>query len=532
MEIADLGAAARSGNVARLHDATAERHPDLPAIEMAGRTLTHADLAGRSKTFAGGLHDMGLEPGDRLVLYLPNCPQYLVAALGGLRAGTPVSFTNPQYRARELTHQLDDTDAAAVVTHPALREHLGEALTRTEADPAVITVGDPTEIPEDDAHFETVEGEPTTVEREADDVALQPYTSGTTGRPKGVLLTHRNVRVQGLVGLDEEVPPEDLRSLIWLPLYHITGFTHCAWVPLLQGGSLHLRNPAEWDAATCMRDIEALDASHFVGVTAMYVDMVQDDAFGDFDLTSLEVAAEGGAKMSVAVQKRFEETAGVDVTEGYGLTETNGATHSGEDAPLGVKAGTVGPPTRITDSKIVDSEGNEVPPGEEGELLVRGPQVMKGYHDRPEATEAAFTDLGYFRTGDIATRDDDNYYEIVDRKKHVIVTAGYNVYPSEVEELLHEHEAVAEAAVVPIPDERRNEVPKAYVVPAPGVTPGEEVTAEGIQQFCRQELADYKHPREVEFIEELPRTTSGKVRKYKLEERDAEGGAGAGASDD
>ena len=518
MHVDDLDEDPLSGNAAGLHDRTAELHGDLPAIEASGETMTHAAVNERAAAFAGGLHDLGLAEDDRIVLYHPNTPAYMLAVLGGLKAGTPVSFMNPQYKPREMVYQLEDTDADAVVTHWMLRNNVSEALEEADVDPLVITSGDREEVPDADTHFEDVAGEPTHVDRSGDDVALQPYTSGTTGRPKGVLLTHRNVRAQGVDGLGGDVTPEDMKSLVQLPLYHITGFTHCSWVPLVYGGTLHLRSPARWQAEVAMETIEDLGITHFVGVTAMYVDMVNDDSFGEFDLTSLEIAGEGGAKMAVAVQREFEATAGVDITEGYGLTETNGATHSEQDAVFGAREGTVGQPTRMTDSKIVDETGEEVQPGEEGELLVRGAQVMKGYHDMPDATERAFTERGYLRTGDVARRDADNYYEIVDRKKHVIVSAGYNIYPSEIEELLTEHEAIAEAAVVGIPDERRNEVPKAFVVTVPDVEPGVDVTAEEITQFVLDEIAEYKHPREVEFIDDLPRTASGKIQKFKLVE--------------
>jgi long-chain acyl-CoA synthetase len=267
--------------------------------------------------------------------------------------------------------------------------------------------------------------------------------------------------------------------------------------------------------------IESERISEFVGVTAMYADMVGSDAFGDYDLTSLEQAAEGGAKLTPAVQEAFEATAKVEIYEGYGLTETTGATHSQVGSVYGSRHGTVGQPLRHTDCRIVDSDGEEVPPDQTGELLVRGPSVMDGYHERPEATEEAFTDAGFFRTGDIARRDAEGYYEIVDRKKHVIVTAGYNVYPSEVEDLLAEHEAVREAAVVGVPDERRNETVKAYVVPANGDPDDPGVTAEEIREFSLDNVAAYKHPREVAFIAELPRTASGKIQKFKLEEEPA-----------
>jgi long-chain acyl-CoA synthetase len=323
-----------------------------------------------------------------------------------------------------------------------------------------------------------------------------------------------------------KVPGDEVKSLLYLPLYHITGFTHTAMQPLVSGGALYLRNPTDWDADEAMATIEAEGITDFVGVTAMYVDMVNAESFGDHDFSSLVQASEGGAKMSVAVQREFEETAGIEITEGYGLTETNGATHSQLRSTFGPRHGTIGQPLRMVDARIVDESGEEVPLGETGELLVRGAQVMAGYHNLPEATAEAFTDDGFFRTGDIARRDPDNYFEIVDRKKHMIVTAGYNVYPSEIEELLHEHDTVAEAAVVGVPDERRNEVPKAYVVVKPGVEAGVDVESEELKQYCLDRVAEYKHPREVVFINELPRTASGKIQKYKLVDGDAVAAAG------
>jgi long-chain acyl-CoA synthetase len=336
-----------------------------------------------------------------------------------------------------------------------------------------------------------------------------------------VRLTHDNVRAQLLTTLasrTDDLGPDAVNSLVWLPLYHITGFVHTALQPLVRGGTVFLRSAANWDAEAAMALIERERISEFVGVTAMYADMVANDAFGEYDLTSLVQASEGGAKLTASVQEAFEATADVPVYEGYGLTETTGATHTQVGSTFGPRHGTVGQPARHTDCRIVDEAGEEVPLGEEGELLVRGPGVMAGYHDRPEATAAAFTDTGFFRTGDIARRDAESYFEIVDRKKHVIVTAGYNVYPSEVEDLLAEHEAVREAAVVGVPDERRNETVKAYVVPANGDPDEPGTTAEALKEFALERIAAYKHPREVAFIDELPRTASGKIQKYRLEE--------------
>ncbi|QLK25474.1 acyl--CoA ligase [Natrinema zhouii] len=521
MKLEAVDTSARAGNVGKLFDQTAAQHGDAQAMEHHGRRWTHEEFRDWTAELAGALHDIGLEPGDRMLLFLPNCPQYLVASIGAFKAGIEISPVNPQYKRREVAYQMTDTDASAIVTHPALRPIVEQALEDADMTLEVITIRseDWDREPADHA-FEELRGEPTLVDRADDDVALLPYTSGTTGDPKGVRLTHRNTRAQlmwPLTASNVDVDPEDVRSLTWLPLYHITGFTHTALQPLVGGGRLYFRSALEWDAQECMQLIEDEGITHFVGVTTMYADMVESEDFGECDLTSLESASEGGAKLSTAVQEQFEETAGVDISEGYGLTETHGATHTQAGSTFGLQHGTIGQPLRMTDCKLVDESGDEVAPGEEGELVVRGPQVMTGYLNLPEATDRAFTENGYFRTGDIARRDGNNYYEIVDRKKHMINTAGYNVYPSELENLLLEHEAVADVAVVGVPDERRNEVPKAFVVPAEGVEPGSDVTNEALKEFCLDEVASYKHPREIEFIEELPRTTSGKVQKYKLE---------------
>ncbi|WP_306057579.1 class I adenylate-forming enzyme family protein [Natronococcus wangiae] len=539
MELVDVDPAAREGNVARLFAETASRHGDALAMERRGDRTTHAELRERTAAFAGGLCDLGLEAGDRMLVFLPNCPQFLVAALGAFRAGVVFSPVNPQYKRREVVYQLEDTNASAIVTHPALRRIVDEALEETGRECTVVTVSsERADRDPDDTAFEDVRGEPALIERADDDVALLPYTSGTIGDPKGVTLTHRNVRAQLcwiLTAPDDGLEPTEVRSLTWLPLYHITGFTHTALQPLVRGGGLFFRSALEWDPEECLALIEREEVTHFIGVTTMYADMVGAEGFGEYDLSSLETAAEGGAKLSAAVQERFEETAGVDIEEGYGLTETTGATHTQTGSVYGLRHGTVGQPLRTVDCKLVDERGREVSPGEEGELLVRGPQVAAGYHGMPEATDAAFTERGYFRTGDVARRDERNYYEIVDRKKHVIVSGGYNIYPSELENLLLEHDAVADAAIVGIPDERRDEVPKAFVVPAseasgsssgersepdgvpePSDEPGEVVTADELTRFCLENLAEYKHPREIAFVDDLPRTTSGKVQKYKL----------------
>ncbi|WP_158057258.1 class I adenylate-forming enzyme family protein [Halorussus halophilus] len=517
MHVSSFPASVRSGNVARLYAETARTHPDRLAVEMGGRSLTHAEYDAHASRFAGGLRELGLDPGDRLALYAPNSSEYLIGALGALKAGTPFTPMDPKYQPREIRYQLRDSDARAVVTHADLRERLGDALETMNTELQVVTIGADRETDSDavtgDVSFAEVDSRPLVATRCDEDVAMQPYTSGTTGDPKGVLLTHENLRAQSLMGFEKtNLPAERERFLSVLPLSHISGFVNRTWQPLVRGGSVYLRDPAEWDPESAMADIEEHDITKFGAVTAMYVDIVNHESFGDYDLSSLEEAMEGGTKMPTAVQEQFEDATGVGMYEAYGLTEAAGATHFGFDAMAGPKLGTIGQPHRATSCKVVDDDGNELPPGQTGELLIRGPNVMQGYHDKPDATDEAFTETGYLRTGDVVRCDEDNYYEILDRKSSVIVTGGYNVYPAEVENVLYDHPAVVDAAVVGVPDERRNETVKAFVVPESEIA----TTEEELRAHCLDQLAAYKHPREIELVKTLPRTTSGKVKKFEL----------------
>ncbi|GKZ13664.1 AMP-binding protein [Haladaptatus sp. T7] len=518
MEADSFSVAARSGNVARLYDETAECHAEKLALETDGKRYTHAELRDRSARFAGGLQALGLRPGDRIALFLPNCPEFVIAALGALKAGTPFVPMNPQYRTREVAYRLDDSDATAVVVDESLRETAADAIRGVETDPVVIGRGDwdgedGDGIADADRMFADVDGEPVLAERTDGDVAMQPYTSGTTGTPKGVLLTHRNLRAQSFMGFERTaLDADEERFLSVLPLSHIAGFVNRTWQPLVRGASVFLRDSESWDPEAAMATIESKRITKFGAVAAMYVDIVEHDSFGEYDLSSLAESMEGGATMPTPVQETFENGVGVELFEAYGLTETGGGTHAGINATFGPRPGTIGQPFRATDCAVVDEDGETVSPGEAGELLVRGPHVMKGYHERPEATDAAFTDDGYFKTGDIVRRDEDNYYEVLGRKSDVIVTAGYNVYPGEVEEVLYDHPDVAEAAVVGKHDDRRGETVAAYVVPATGVSPN----ADRLREYCLETMAAYKHPREIEFVRTLPRTTSGKVQRFEL----------------
>ena len=512
--------------------ATVEERPEAPAVAFDGQTFDYETLWGQVGAFASGLADAGVGAGDRVALYLPNLPQFVVGFHGTLRAGAAVVPTNPQYKAREIDHILSDAGASVVVTLPDLVPFVEEVRADTPVE-TVVTVGDDTETSES---FESFLGDPAfeTVARADDDVACQPYTSGTTGQPKGVLLSHENLRsnaaVSATLAPDDGLRPDD-RMLGVLPLFHIYGMTVTMNATLLSGGT-YAPLPS-WDVQQALSVIEATGVTTFHGVPAMYNDVVTTDA-GEADLSGLRLCGVGGSGIPEEVLRRFEELYDATIYEGYGLTETSPVTHF-NTPDAGRRVGSIGKVLPGVDARVVDESFDPVTPvaegpvdeseteldGVTGEIVVSGPNVCLGYHDRPAANEAAFTEADgqrWFHTGDVGYHDEDGFFYVVDREKHVIVTGGYNVYPREVEELLFEHEAVADAAVVGVPDERRGETVQAFVVP----TPGTETTPEALKQYCLDSLAEYKHPREVAFVEELPRTTTGKVQKFELVEESAE----------
>lgn len=494
-------------------------HPDAPAVWEDGDELTYAELWELAGRFAGGLADRGVEPGDRVAIYLPNITEFVVAFYGTLRAGGVVVPMNPQYKAREIEHLLADSEAEVVVT---LEENLSEvdAVRDETALEHVVTVG------EEDPLEDFLAAEPLeTVDRADDDIAVQPYTSGTTGTPKGVLLSHHNLQFTTEVNVDvPDLGPDD-RLLGVLPLFHIYGMA-VVMNGALYAGSTFYAMP-EWEPGEALERFEQEGITVFFGVPAMFNDLVNHPEVDSEALSSIRFANSGGDSIPIDVLERFEELAGTEVFEGYGLTETSPTTHAGR--PGERRKGSVGRPLPGVQATVVDEDFKTVPPVEEGpideeeadleaitgEIVIAGPNVMQGYYELPEANEAVFTEVDgtrWLHTGDIGYRDEDGYYYVIDREKHVIVTGGYNVYPREVEEVLYEHPAVAEAAVVGLEDERRGQTVVAYVVP----TPDADATPDDIREYCLAELAAYKHPREVTFVNELPRTATGKVQKFRI----------------
>ncbi|MFB6172493.1 MAG: class I adenylate-forming enzyme family protein [Haloarculaceae archaeon] len=505
------------GSIANLLTRTVETFPDRVAIEHAGEARTYAEFGSRVRRLAGGLHEMGLAPDDRVVVHLPNGVPYAETIWGCVHAGVVASPSNPQYRRRELEYQLDHSDARAVVTSGEGEEHaapvaedLGLDVISTDPESEYTTLDDLVE-----------RGEPTLVERGDDDVMLQLYTSGTTGKPKGVLHTHRNYRVQLVQSIASYTAgPVRGDELIVLPMFHLTGNNQML-VALTTGRTVRVLRPDEWNPERVLDAIDAHDVPMFVGVATMFVDLLETyKADPDrWDVSTFQRAAQGGTKLPEPVHEEFEAVLDVSVSEGYGSTETTAATHTVGASTLGDKIGSVGQPIGHVRSKLVDPEtGEEVGTGEEGELLVKSPQVMKGYYKNPDANEEAFTDDGWFRTGDIAERDEDNYYYIKGREKEMILTGGYNVYPAEVEQTLYDHPEIQEAAVVGVPDERKGET----VAAAVSLVEGSDLSPDDVREYVLDELAPYKHPRVVEIVDELPTTGSGKVRKVDVKDRLAE----------
>ncbi len=515
-------------NLVRHIEEVVDEQAERPAVIYEDTEISYGEFWAQTGQFAAALRDAGVEDGDAVGVYLPNLPQFVVAFHGALRAGCRVVPMNPQYKSREIEHLLSDSGAETVVALADVVPFVEEVREDTNVE-RVVTVGGDADSGTPFREFLT-DGDDTVAERGDDDVAVQPYTSGTTGKPKGVQLTHHNLATNTRQSIDivpDGVDPED-RKLGVLPLFHIYGMTVGMNAALFAGASFYPL--PKWDAQQAMGLVADADITLFDGVPAMYNDVINQPNAEEFDLSSLRQCTVGGSGIPIEVLRRFEELYPVKIYEGYGLTETSPVTHF-NSPNWGRRVGSIGKPLEGVDARIVTPDFEDVPPIGEGpvdeddaemdditgELVVSGPNVMKGYSGLPDANEEAFTEADgkrWFHTGDLGYHDEDGYFYVVDRKKHMINTAGYNVYPREVEELLFEHEAVADVAVVGVPDDRRGETVKAFVVKAPDA----DVTGEELKQFCLDRLAEYKHPREVEFVDELPRTTTGKVQKFELVE--------------
>jgi long-chain acyl-CoA synthetase len=523
---------------------SARKHPAATATIFLNSKLSYGQLNQLTDRFAAALQQLGVKKGDRVAIYMANCPQYVIGYYGALKAGAIVVTFNPLYSAREVGHQLKDSGAETILVmsrfYPIVKQVRAQTALKNvivtnikEYFPPLIKLlftlfkekheGDRQDISGDpDAHwFQDVlsqapaKSQP--VEVKPSDTACFLYTGGTTGVPKGAELSHSNLMSNAVACRHWLHDIEEAREVVLtaLPLYHSYGMTTCMNLSVYAAAAM-LLIPNPRDIPDLMKNINKHRPTLFPGVPTMYVAFNNFPDIDKYDVKSIRACISGAAGLPVEVQKRFQELTGARLVEGFGLSEASPVTHAN---PIfgKVKIGTIGLPWPDTEAKIVDLETGkkELPVGEIGELIIRGPQVMKGYWNMPEETAIALRE-GWLYTGDIARMDDEGYFQIVDRKKDMIIAGGFNIYPRDVEEVLYEHPKVKEAVVAGIPDPYRGETVKAYII----LKEGETVTEEEIIEFCKGKMAKYKVPRAVEFRTELPKTIVGKILRRMLVEEE------------
>ncbi|KQU89756.1 long-chain fatty acid--CoA ligase [Variovorax sp. Root318D1] len=523
-------------------DTTARRYPDKPAIVYCGALVTYAQLRGRVDALAGYLQQrLGVEPGDRVLLASQNCPQFVTAFYAVLRAGGVVVPVNPMSKAAEVRHYALDSGArVACVAQdllPALTLGEGEGdgelrgvLVHAYADAVDTSASDDVlpdwvtapRAPLDDArlhgfeHAIALDLAPAELPLSPDDLAVLPYTSGTTGHPKGCMHTHATM----LASLASSAVWKQLHvetvTLAVAPLFHMLGLQNGMNMPMFLGATAVMM--PRWDPAMAVRLIERHAVTAWSAPPAMVIDLFSHPDAERRDLSSLALLSGGGAAMPEAVAAMLLQRHGLSYNEGYGLTETASFLHA--NPPARGKRQCLGMPTQGVDSRIVDPVTfEELPPGETGELVTRGAQVMKGYWRNPEADREAFIEIGgqrFFRTGDLALMDEEGYFFLRDRLKRMINASGYKVWPTEVENAMYEHPAIHEACVIAVPDGKRGESVKALVVLKPAQRG--QVREEEIVAWCRERMAVYKAPRVVEFLDRLPKSGTGKILWRELQE--------------
>jgi long-chain acyl-CoA synthetase len=496
-------------NLADILIETTQRHGDRPVVRLDDTVVTYAALEEASARVAGLLRERGIAAGDRVGIMMPNVPSFPVIYYGILRAGGIVVPMNVLLKGREAGFYLSDAGVELVFAWEECAAAAEEGAAEAGAEVIVVQPGAFERL------LDAAEPARELAERAAGDTAVILYTSGTTGKPKGAELTHGNLRRNveiaaiGLTRLSED----DL-LLGALPLFHSFGQTCSMNSAVRTGASLDLM--PRFDPTRALELMDSDGITVFQGVPTMYYALLNHPERDRYDTSKLRLCVSGGAALPVEVLRGFEQAFGAAILEGYGLSETSPVA-SFNQLDHERKPGSIGTPIEGVEMKVVDEDDNEVPPGEIGEIVIRGHNVMKGYWNRPDATAEAMRG-GWFHSGDLARMDEDGYFFIVDRKKDMILRGGYNVYPREVEEVLYEHPAILEAAVVGLPDERLGEEVGAAIALRPG--------ADAIRDFVKQRMAAYKYPRRIWFVDELPKTATGKILKREIEVPDRAAAAG------
>lgn len=531
-------------NIQAVLKQSCERFADKQAFSNLGRTLTYGELYKLSGEFAAYLQqNTDLQPGDRIAVQLANVLQYLIVVFGAMRAGLIVVNTNPLYTAREMEHQFNDSGAKALVCLANMAHLAEQVLPKTGIRQVVVTeVGDmlppvkrmlvnavvkhvkkmvpaynlPKAVKFTDAMALGRGKAPREANPASDDVAVLQYTGGTTGVAKGAMLTHRNIvanmlQCRALMGSELANGCETMVAP--LPLYHIYAFTfHCMTMMLIGAHNVLITNPR--DLPTFVKDLGKYRVTGFVGLNTLFVALCNNEDFRKLDFSSLKATFSGGMALQLAAAERWQQVTGCEICEGFGMTETSPVVSVNPFG--GIQIGTIGIPMPSTLCKVIDDEGNDLPMGAIGELCVKGPQVMKGYWQRQDATDEILDADGWLKTGDIGIIQNDGYMRIVDRKKDMILVSGFNVYPNELEDVLATLPSVLQCAAIGIPDERSGEAIKLFVV----VKPGESLTREQVMQHMHDNLTGYKRPKTVEFRDSLPTTNVGKILRRQLRDEE------------
>lgn len=531
-------------NIQAVLKESCQRFADKPAFTNLGKTLTYGDLYRLSGDFAAWLQNYtDLQPGDRIAVQLPNLLQYPVVVFGAIRAGLVVVNTNPLYTTREMEHQFTDSGAKALVCL-ANMGHLAEAVVpHTDIKTVIITeVADflppvkrllinsvvkyikkmvpafhiPNALKLNDVLALGSKKAARNANPDSSELAVLQYTGGTTGVAKGAMLTHRNLianMLQAEAMMASNLGHGTETIVAPLPLYHIYAFTfHCMAMMMTGNNNLLITNPR--DLPSMLKDLKKNKFTGFVGLNTLFVALCNNPDFRKLDFSNLKMTISGGMALQISAAERWTEVTGAQICEGFGMTETSPV--ATVNPIQKIQLGTIGIPVASTLCKIIDDDGNELGLGERGELCVKGPQVMKGYWLREDATKEVLSEDGWLRTGDIAVIQEDGYIRIVDRKKDMILVSGFNVYPNEIEDVLSTLPSVLQSAAISVPDKKSGEAIKVFIV----VRPGESLTKEQVKEHMRSNLTGYKVAHQIEFRDELPTTNVGKILRRALRDEE------------
>jgi long-chain acyl-CoA synthetase len=534
-------------SVVEVFERSCKKYADRPAYSNMGVTLSYAELERHSAAFASYLQQQTeLKPGDRIAIQMPNLLQYPIAVFGAMRAGLIVVNTNPLYTPREMRHQFKDSGARALVYLNIFGKNVEQVLPDTDIQYLIeVKMGDMQSaakgwlintvvdkvkkmVPDYDlpqaVPFKSVlklgrGGYLRRVQLDLDDIAVLQYTGGTTGSPKGAMLSHGNLvaNMQQVYACMLQHGPDGLPLfkqgseiiVAPLPMYHIYAFTcNCMCMMVSGNHNVLITNPR--DIPGFIKELKRWKFSAMLGLNTLFVALMDNPEFKHLDFSHLRLTHSGGTALVKSTAERWEQLTGCPIVEGYGLTETSPVATANPYGDKG-RLGTVGMPVPGTLAKVIDDEGIELPIGERGELCLKGPQVMLGYWHRPDATAEVLDQEGWLKTGDIAVIDSDGFIHIVDRKKDLIIVSGFNVYPNEIEDVVSRHPKVANCAVIGMPDERSGEAVKLFVVPRDS-----SLTCEELMAYCKENFTGYKLPRQIVLRESLPMTPVGKILRREL----------------